>query len=173
MMFAARKLQGIGLIMLLTIIALIAYPISLRVAATRAQLAQVEREIQLTRDQNRMLEGDIAVLANARQLDRWNREFLGYVAPGADQYLPGERALASLERLRPAPAVAAVQPILVSMQAPPAHQDEEGRAGESVTSPRSPATEMAMVDRRAMTASIIRDISRSQAIGPDPAGSGQ
>ena len=101
MMFAVRKLQGIGLIMLLTMCTLVAYPISLRVAATRAELQQIEREIAETRQHNRMLEGDIAVLANVHQLDRWNTEFFGYAPPSAAQYLPGERALANLDSMQP------------------------------------------------------------------------
>lgn len=158
MMFAARKLQGIGLIMLLTMFALIAYPISLRVSATRAQLAQVEREIARTRDHNRMLEGDIAVLANARQLDRWNTEFLGYVAPGANQYLAGERALASLDRLQPALGAAVPRPVLVSMQA--VDPDRANRDAEQSGPAPDAVREVAMVDRQAMTASVIRDIGR-------------
>ena len=83
MSFAIRKLQGFGLIVLVTFCFLIAYPISLKVSATRAELQKVEQEIAQTRRRNRMIEGDIAVLANARQLDRWNREYLGYVSPSA------------------------------------------------------------------------------------------
>lgn len=172
MMFAARKLQGIGLIMLLTIFALVAYPISLRVSATRAELAQVEREIARTRHQNRMLEGDIAVLANARQLDRWNSEFLGYVAPGADQYLQGERALANLDRLRPAPGMDAARPVLVSMQAAVPDRDDGaggvdadgvGATDSADADTAAGARQVAMVNRRELSASMVRDISRNLA----------
>ena len=86
MIFAARKLQGIGLIMLLTLVALIAYPVSLRVSATRNELQRVERDIARVRMQNRMIEGDIAVLANARQLDEWNNEYFAFVPPQAGQW---------------------------------------------------------------------------------------
>lgn len=101
MIFAARKLQGIGLIVLLTICALIVYPLNLQVSATQSELRQVEREIAEVRLRNRMIEGDIAVVANARQLDNWNREMIGYSTPAPGQYLSGERAIASVERLRP------------------------------------------------------------------------
>lgn len=115
MIFAARKLQGIGLIILLTFCALIVYPLSLRVSATRAELQKVEREIVRTRQRNRMLSGDIAVLANPAQLERWNTEYLGYAAPRAEQYLPGERALASLDRLRPMQGVEPAARSLMAM----------------------------------------------------------
>lgn len=101
MIFAARKLQNIGLILLLTICALIVYPVSLQVSATQSELRRVEQRIAEVRLRNRMIEGDIAVVANVAQLDRWNREMIGYAAPAPGQYLSGERAIASLERLRP------------------------------------------------------------------------
>ncbi len=127
MMFAARKLQGIGLIMLLTLAALIVYPLSLQVSATRAELRKVEQDIADARQRNRMLEGDIAVLANAHQLDRWNRDYFGLVAPTAEQYLQGERALANLDRLRPVPGQPAVAPVLVALNR------MDGAASASVT----------------------------------------
>lgn len=101
MIFAARKLQNIGLILLLTICALIVYPVSLQVSATQSELRRVEQRIADVRLRNRMIEGDIAVVANVSQLDRWNRDMIGYVAPAPGQYLSGERAIASLDRLRP------------------------------------------------------------------------
>ena len=115
MIFAARKLQGIGLILMLTAFALFAYTINVSVSATRTELQQVERQIVQAQQRNRMLEGDIAVLANAHQLDRWNRDYFGLVAPGAGQYLSGERALASLDRLRPARNASLDAPVLVAM----------------------------------------------------------
>jgi hypothetical protein len=128
MIFAARKLQGIGLIMLLTICCLIAYPVTLQVSATRAELRKVEQQIADARQRNRMLEGDIAVLANAHQLDRWNRDYFGLVAPTAGQYLNGERALASLDRLRPADGQRPVAPVLVALN------QMDGRASVAVAS---------------------------------------
>lgn len=101
MIFAARKLQNIGLIFLLTFCALIVYPVSLQVSSTQSELRQVERDIAAARLRNRMIEGDIAVVANAGQLDQWNREMIGYAGPAPGQYLSGERAIASVERLRP------------------------------------------------------------------------
>lgn len=101
MIFAARKLQNIGLIFLLTFCALIVYPVSLQVSSTQSELRQVEQEIAAARLRNRMIEGDIAVVANAAQLDHWNRELVGYSTPAPGQYLSGERAIASVERLRP------------------------------------------------------------------------
>lgn len=173
MMFAARKLQGIGLLLLLTISIFLAYPIWLKVSSTRAELQQVREEIARVRQQNRMLEGDIAVLANVRQLDRWNTEFLGYVAPGSDQYLSGERALASLDGLRPPQGGAPVSPVLVAAAVAPAAtvaDDDDDSGGTTMAGPAD-RTRVAMVDRRSVTASTVDDIRRpipiaSADIGP-------
>lgn len=118
MIFAARKLQGIGLIMLLTICALIVYPVSLQVASTRSKLQEVEQQIAALRLSNRKIEGDIAVVANVVQLDKWNRDMIGYGAPLPGQYLSGERAIASVERLRPLDSPVAPRRVLVAAVQP-------------------------------------------------------
>ena len=41
MLMAARKLQGIGLVLLVLIFAMMLYPVSLKVAATRSELARI------------------------------------------------------------------------------------------------------------------------------------
>lgn len=169
MIFAARKLQSIGLIMLVTLCFLIAYPISLRVSATRAELRKVEAQIADAKARNRMLEGDIAVLANAHQLSRWNSEYLGYVAPGAAQYLSGERALANLDRLRPPSDNAPQAPVLVAMRTGDLSSSGGGASGggasddaDTALSPAAIARErVAMVDRARLADSTMRDISRT------------
>lgn len=166
MSFAIRKLQGFGLILLVTFCFLIAYPISLNVSATRAELQKVEREIVETRRRNRMLEGDIAVLANVRQLDRWNKEYLGYVSPSAGQYLAGERALANLDRLRPLDRVVEDAPLRMALgdvEEPVramASADADGEERADSAGGAAPRR-MAMVDRAAVTDRAMRDIART------------
>ena len=168
MIFAARKLQGFGLIMLVTFCFLIAYPISLRVSATRSELQRVEREIVAAQQRNRMIEGDIAVLANIQQLDRWNKEYLGYVAPGANQYLAGERALANLDQLRPARDGAPTAPVLMALgedSGADAAADAPGIARQERKAP-SAATRVAMAERTRLSDSAMRDIARTSTAGP-------
>ena len=150
MSFAVRKLQGIGLIMLLTVFALIAYPVTLKVSATRAELRNVEQQIADARRRNRMLEGDIAVLANAHQLDRWNREYFGYASPNAGQYLQGERALASLGGQH-APRGGVNAPVLVAMATTDRASGDRGGA------------QAASVDRARVTDVALSDIASSAA----------
>jgi hypothetical protein len=68
MLMAARKLQSIGLVLLVLILAMVLYPISLKVAAERSELAQIERQIRQARDNIRYLEAELAVRASLGQL---------------------------------------------------------------------------------------------------------
>lgn len=150
MMTAARKLQSIGLLMLVTICALLAYPVSLHVASTRSQLRQVEQDIAETRRRIRMVDGEIAVLANLAQLERWNADNFGYVAPVSGQYLPDERALANVRQLRGPVDVAARAPIVLAMR-------DRGPAEEPAAAGNADGGASAADDRIAV--SMVRDIA--------------
>lgn len=118
MLMAARKLQGIGLVLLVLVFAMVLYLLSVNVAATRSELAAVNRDIAKSRDAIRYLESEYAVRASLRQLERWNAESFGYSAPAADQYLAGERELASLDGLPRARGANDVPPVLMAMVSP-------------------------------------------------------
>ena len=118
MLMAARKLQGIGLVLLVLIFAMMLYPVSLKVAATRSELTRIERDIIRTRDNIRYLESELAVRASMRQLEQWNADTFGYSAPDAAQYLENERQLASLDRLPRARGANEVAPVLMAMVSP-------------------------------------------------------
>ena len=118
MLMAARKLQGIGLVLLVLIFAMMLYPVSLKVAATRSELARIDHQIERTRDNIRYLESELAVRASMRQLEQWNAESFGYSAPSASQYLANERQLASLDGLPRARGANDVAPVLMAMVSP-------------------------------------------------------
>ena len=118
MLMAARKLQGIGLVLLVLIFAMMLYPVSLKVAATRSELTRIERDIVQARDNIRYLESELAVRASMRQLEQWNADAFGYSAPDAAQYLESERQLASLDRLPRARGAGEVVPVLMAMVSP-------------------------------------------------------
>ena len=118
MLMAARKLQGIGLVLLVLIFAMALYPVSLKVAATRSELARIERQIDRTQSNIRYLESELAVRASMRQLEQWNAESFGYSAPSAQQYLSSERQLASLDGLPRARGANEVAPVLMAMVSP-------------------------------------------------------
>jgi hypothetical protein len=118
MLMAARKLQGIGLVLLVLMFAMILYLLSVNVAATRSQLTRINDDIAKTRDSIRYLESEYAVRASMRQLERWNADSFGYAAPVAGQYLHGERELASLDQLPRARGANDVAPVLMAMVSP-------------------------------------------------------
>jgi len=131
MLMAARKLQGIGLVLLVLIFAMMLYPVSLKVAATRSELAQINAQIGQARDNIRYLESELAVRASMRQLEQWNAESFGYSAPTADQYLANERQLASLDRLPRVRGANDVAPVLMAMVSP---------VGQPEAAPAKPAS---------------------------------
>lgn len=118
MLMAARKLQGIGLVLLVLLFAMMLYPVSLKVAATRSELAKINRQIEGARSNIRYLESELAVRASMRQLEQWNAETFGYSAPSASQYLENERQLASLGRVPRARGANEVAPVLMAMVSP-------------------------------------------------------
>lgn len=96
MTLAMKKLHGIGWVALVFLIAILLYPLSLQVASVHGKLTGTEAQITQTRREISYLQADLRTLANHSQLEEWNRVQYGYVAPDADQYLAGERALADL-----------------------------------------------------------------------------
>lgn len=118
MLMAARKLQGIGLVLLVLLFAMILYLLSVNVAATRSQLSRINADIAKTKNSIRYLESEYAVRASMRQLERWNADSFGYAAPVAGQYLHGERELARLEGLPRARGANDVAPVLMAMVSP-------------------------------------------------------
>lgn len=133
MLMAARKLQGIGLVLLVLIFAMMLYPVSLKVAATRSELTGIEKNIERARDNIRYLESELAVRASMRQLEQWNAETFGYSAPSAGQYLSNERQLASLDRLPRARGANDVAPVLMAMVSPVALPDPVQHASPAAT----------------------------------------
>lgn len=154
MLMAARKLQGIGLVLLVLIFAMMLYPVSLKVAATRSELTRIEKQIDRTRDNIRYLESELAVRASMRQLEQWNADTFGYSAPDAGQYLASERQLASLDRLPRARGANEVAPVLMAMVAPVAIPEPAKAATSPVSAPKAKAEKpavMAQADIRSDT----------------------
>lgn len=71
--------------------------VPLQVAAERKKLDRTAAEILRAKRDIRALETEFDTRANLAQLDKWNAETLGLVAPAADQFVADESALASIE----------------------------------------------------------------------------
>ena len=70
--------------------------LSFNVHAVKSEVLLAERQIISLEREMQMLETEFQARASQRQLADWNAIELGYEAPRADQYLEGERQLASL-----------------------------------------------------------------------------
>jgi hypothetical protein len=163
MLMAARKLQGIGLVLLVLMFAMFLYLLSVNVAATRSELARVNADIVKSRDAIRYLESEYAVRASMRQLERWNAENFGYSAPSAEQYLNGERELAALDRLPRAKGANDVAPVLMAMVSPVDLGNRTVSVGEPVATDASPAdvakrhrTKVALIDDQLLATETLK-----------------
>ena len=74
------------------------YLVSLRVAAERAGLEDIETKIVLAQRDIRSLQTEIGTRGRLEQLERWNVKVLALSAPKADQFVDGGYQLARLAR---------------------------------------------------------------------------
>lgn len=153
--------------------------VPLQVAAERKRLDRTAADIIRAKRDIRALETEFDTRANLAQLDKWNAETLGLVAPAADQFVADETALASIEPTQrgtvpqmasfvPAAPFAAttsqqpaIQPAVASAAAPVARR-ASGAAAAAEPAPRAtPApAPRASVARTAM-ASVSRERPRA------------
>ncbi|ATW04159.1 hypothetical protein [Sphingorhabdus sp. YGSMI21] len=96
MKLAIKRLEGMGWLALVFLVAILLYPLSLSVATLRSDLARTDQKIVEIKKDIRYLETEFSARANLRQLEDWNKLEFGYASPQASQYLDGERALANL-----------------------------------------------------------------------------
>lgn len=75
--------------------ALSCYMLSLNVAAERADLARVEREIVMAKREIRGLQTELGTRGRLQQLEHWNADVLALSAPASGQFLQDEFRLAS------------------------------------------------------------------------------
>ena len=96
------------------------YTVSLSVAAERARLEKVDRQIASTQNEIRQLQTELGTRASLRQLERWNSEVLALGAPKAGQFRATETALQTLDGgILPA-SVGAPAPVMVAAATAPA-----------------------------------------------------
>jgi hypothetical protein len=70
--------------------------LSVRVHAVKSEVLLAERQIIAIKRESLLLETEFETRASQRQLVQWNAVEFGYASPRADQFLDGERQLASL-----------------------------------------------------------------------------
>ncbi len=96
MSLAMKRLQNIGWLALVFMVAILLYPLSLNVAATHSDLVAVDREILETKREISFLQAEIRTRASLQQLEEWNELLYGYQPPLAQQFVNGEAALTEL-----------------------------------------------------------------------------
>ncbi|BCA57291.1 hypothetical protein [Sphingomonas sp. HMP6] len=120
--------------------------VPLQVAAERKKLDRTASEILRAKRDIRALETEFDTRASLAQLDKWNAESLGMVAPAADQFVADEAALASIE-----PTAAGSGPQMASFV--PAAPVYAGTSQAPVAEPAAPAArDTAPAPRAAMAA---------------------
>lgn len=120
--------------------------VPLQVAAERKKLDRTAAEIARAKRDIRALETEFDTRASLAQLDKWNAESLGMVAPAADQFVADEAALASIE-----PTAAGSGPQMASFV--PAAPVYAGTSQAPVAEPAAPAArDTAPAPRAAMAA---------------------
>lgn len=92
----AQRFRSIGWVASCAGAALCCYLASQSVAAERASLARVDREIASTTSDIRRLNTEIAARGRMGQIERWNRDVLALQAPAPGQFVADEVQLASL-----------------------------------------------------------------------------
>jgi hypothetical protein len=70
--------------------------LSVRVHAVKSEVLLAERKIIALKRESMLLETEFETRASQRQLVHWNAVEFGFSSPRADQFLDGERQLASL-----------------------------------------------------------------------------
>jgi hypothetical protein len=138
-----NRIQSIGWAFVLTICMALTVALTLRVNAVKGQVRQTESKIVSLQRDIQFLGVEFQTRANQQQLAALNSVEFGYVAPGAGQYIEGERQLASYGMPR---GPGAPKPIRMAHAAP----EPEAMEFVAMVSPLSgkplPAPEKAKTD---------------------------
>ncbi len=136
------QMRSLGWAAVLAVCAALFVLLSLRVHAVKSEVLLAERQIIALKRESLLLETEFETRASQRQLVEWNAVEFGFAAPRADQFLDGERQLASLgqPRVPGAPAqirLARADAAGAADQAPPARSTAAAMvsplSGEKVT----------------------------------------
>lgn len=112
----AQGFKPVGWVAAVASAALGCYMLSLNVAAERAELAKIERQIIAAKQDIRTLQTELGTRGRMQQLEHWNAEVLALSAPTSAQFLDNELTLARFEKRDPTVADAKLR--LASADAP-------------------------------------------------------
>ena len=96
MMVTGSRMRQIGWLASVGLCVGVFAVLSFNVSAVKSEVLLAERQIVALERETLLLETEFQTRASQRQLAAWNAVEFGYEAPRADQYIDGERQLASL-----------------------------------------------------------------------------
>jgi hypothetical protein len=179
---SARSFRSVFMVASCAGAALGCYLVSLRVAAERAQLEDVEGRIVLAQRDMRVLQTEIGTRGRLSQLERWNASALALSAPAANQFLSGGFELARLGQPDrkvdfQAPVVLAAAPAPPARKAPigEASTDDSGASAISADAPPAAPTPSQILHQASYKTTETREVPvgpaayMPQAAGPKPA----
>jgi hypothetical protein len=136
-MIVATRLSAVWQVAGVAAAALCCYLVSQSVAAERAGLFKVDRQISQTHDEIAKLQTEIGVRARMGQLESWNRDVLALQAPRPSQFVSSGVQLASLYGRKGQPALQ-LDPTIAAQQGPVARVAYQLPQAQPV--PAAPAT---------------------------------
>lgn len=98
----ARAFKPVAWVAAVAVPALGCYMLSLKVAAERAELANVEMRILAARQDIRTLQTELGTRGRLQQLEQWNADVLALAAPVAGQFVARDVSLARFDTRAPA-----------------------------------------------------------------------
>jgi hypothetical protein len=99
-MITGIQARSLGWMAVLAVCLALVVILSFKVHAVKSEVLLAERQILALERETLLLETEFETRASQRQLAAWNAVEFGYEAPRADQFLDGERQLASLGQRR-------------------------------------------------------------------------
>jgi hypothetical protein len=138
----ARGFKPVGWVAAVGTAALGCYMLSLRVAAERAELTNLEESIVSTRQQIRSLQTELGTRGRVQQLQQWNDEVLALAAPVSGQFVGANVTLARFDTRQPVLADQAVVQ-MASAEAGPAPSPAPAQMAQ-------PAPRRAVADSRSV-----------------------
>jgi hypothetical protein len=93
----AKGFKPVAWVAAVAVPALGCYMLSLKVAAERAELANVETRIVAARQDIRTLQTELGTRGRLQQLEQWNADVLALAAPVSRQFVGGEVSLARFD----------------------------------------------------------------------------
>jgi hypothetical protein len=128
----ARSFRSLAWVAAIGLAALGCYMLSLRVAAERAELAQLDQRIQTTRQHIRSLQTELGTRGRLQQLEEWNADVLALSAPSANQFLDSQVMLARFDTGTPSLGDGAEVRLASAEAAPTAPRPDAPQAAASV-----------------------------------------